>query len=128
MVATAAHLTDHVLPRLSVRQWVLALPKRLRYFLQRDANLQGAALRLFLRAVDQCLRAHSPGATPLELHDRLAALLLPPRIHRHRYFGVLAPHSPLRAAAPSSDNYVTHQSRLETSPKFRDHFSTGTAR
>ena len=22
----------------------------------------------------------------------------PPRIHRHRYFGVLAPHSPLRAA------------------------------
>ena len=23
----------------------------------------------------------------------------PPRTHRHRYFGVLAPHSPLRAAA-----------------------------
>ena len=34
--------------------------------------------------------------------DRLrkegAALVPPPRTHRHRYFGVLAPNSPLRAA------------------------------
>jgi hypothetical protein len=36
----------------------------LRYFLHRDADLQGAALRLFLRAVEQCLRAHSPGSGP----------------------------------------------------------------
>jgi len=36
--------------------------------------------------------------TPLELLDRLAALVPPPRIHRHRYLGVLAPNSPLRAA------------------------------
>ena len=64
MVATAAHLADHVLPPLPVRQWVLAVPKRLRYFLQRDAALQGAALRLFLRVVEQCLRAHSPGSGP----------------------------------------------------------------
>ena len=35
--------------------------------------------------------------TPLELFDRLAALIPPPRIHRHRYHGVLAPNSPLRA-------------------------------
>ena len=35
--------------------------------------------------------------TPLELIDRIAALLPPPRTHRHRYFGVLAPNSPLRA-------------------------------
>jgi hypothetical protein len=62
MVATAAHLSDHVLPDLPLRQWVLAVPKRLRYFLERDADLQGAALRLFLRAVEQCLRAHSPGS------------------------------------------------------------------
>lgn len=64
MVATAAHLTDHVLPPLPVRQWVLAVPKRLRYFLHRDADLQGAALRVFLRAVEQRLRAHSPGSGP----------------------------------------------------------------
>ncbi len=36
--------------------------------------------------------------TPLQLLDRLAALVPPPRVHRHRYFGVLAPNSPLRAA------------------------------
>ena len=62
MVAMAAHLTDHLLPDLPVRQWVLAVPKWLRYFLHRDAGLQGAALRLFLRVVEQCLRAHSPGS------------------------------------------------------------------
>jgi hypothetical protein len=64
MVATAAHLTDHLLPPLPVRQWVLAVPKRLRYFLHRDADLQGAVLRLLLRVVEQCLRAHSPGSGP----------------------------------------------------------------
>ena len=36
--------------------------------------------------------------TPLELIDRLAALIPPPRRHRHRYFGVLAPNAPLRSA------------------------------
>ena len=35
--------------------------------------------------------------TPLALIDRIAALVPPPRTHRHRYFGVLAPNSPLRA-------------------------------
>ncbi len=30
---------------------------------------------------------------------RIAALVPPPRTHRHRYFGVLAPNSPLRSAA-----------------------------
>ena len=36
MVETAAYLTDHGFPRLPVRQWVLSVPKRLRYFMQRD--------------------------------------------------------------------------------------------
>lgn len=36
--------------------------------------------------------------TPLELIARIAALVPPPRTHRHRYFGVLAPNSPLRAS------------------------------
>ena len=37
--------------------------------------------------------------TPLEFIDHLAALIPPPRLHRHRYHGVLAPHAPLRLAA-----------------------------
>ena len=36
MADTAAHLTEHVFPSLPVRQWVLSVPKRLRYFMQRD--------------------------------------------------------------------------------------------
>ena len=43
-------------------------------------------------------RADELTLTPLELIDRIAALVPPPRTHRHRYFGALAPNSPLRAA------------------------------
>ena len=34
----------------------------------------------------------------MELIDKLAAPVPPPRIHRHRYYGVLAPNSPFRAS------------------------------
>ena len=36
--------------------------------------------------------------TPLELITKIAALVPPPRAHRHRYYGVLAPNARLRAA------------------------------
>ena len=36
--------------------------------------------------------------TPLELINKIAALIPPPRTHRHRYYGVLAPNSPMRGA------------------------------
>jgi hypothetical protein len=88
MVATAAHLTDHVLPDLPVRQWVLSVPKRLRYFLQRDADLHGTALHLFLRVVEQSLRAHSPGSGSaarlgaVAFNHRFGSALNPP-LHFH---------------------------------------------
>jgi hypothetical protein len=34
--------------------------------------------------------------SPPELLERLAKLIPPPRVHRHRYHGVLAPHARLR--------------------------------
>jgi hypothetical protein len=37
---------------------------------------------------------------PLDLMARLAALVLPPRMHLTGYHGVFAPHSTLRAAFP----------------------------
>jgi len=76
MAETAAHLTDHVFPRLPVRQWVLSVPKRLRYFLQRDTALQGAVLRIFLSGVERCLREHSPDC---ETTARIGAIAF---IHR----------------------------------------------
>ena len=50
------------------------------------------------RADQRGARADGLTLTPLELIGRIAALVPPPRTHRHRYFGVLVPNSPLRAA------------------------------
>lgn len=35
---------------------------------------------------------------PLELLDRLSYLITPPRVHKHRYYGVLSPNAKLRRA------------------------------
>ncbi len=87
-----------------------ALERLLRYcahppFAVERLRKQGAAL------VYRCAKQHSEpvgdkrgvkvdelALTPLELIDRIAARVPPPRAQRHRYFGVLAPNSPLRAA------------------------------
>ncbi len=71
MAEAAAHLTDHVFPHLPVHQWVLSVPKRVRYYLQRDKGALNAALRIFLRVVQQSLQTHCPGAAkadPASLH------------------------------------------------------------
>ena len=62
MVETASHLTDHVFARLPVRQWVLTVPKRLRYFMQRDAAVLNMVLRIFVRVIAQSLSANCPRA------------------------------------------------------------------
>ena len=49
---------------------------------------------------DLCAQSDSqgwPGHRLLELINRIAQLVPPPRTHRHRYYGVLAPNLPLRA-------------------------------
>jgi hypothetical protein len=47
--------------------------------------------------------------TPRELLERLAALIPPPRQHRHRYHGVLAPHSPWREQVTASAANASEQ-------------------
>ncbi len=79
MVETAAHLTDHVFPRLPVRQWVLSVPKRLRYFLQRDGAVLNMVLRIFLRVIAQSLSANCPSAASVDkaaLHIGAVAFIL----------------------------------------------------
>ena len=88
MAEAAAHLTDHVFPRLPVRQWVLSVPKRLRYYLQRDKGALNAALRIFLRVVQQSLQTHCPGAAqcdPASLHLGAVAFI-------HRFGSSLNTH------------------------------------
>ena len=52
-------------------------------------------------------RPNAPGAIaldPLEFIDRLVVLIAPPRIHRHRYHGVIAPNARLRSAVTACAN------------------------
>ena len=51
--------------------------------------------------------------TPLEFLERLALLIHPPRIHRHRYHGVLAPNAKLRYQVVALGH---EQGRVEESP------------
>jgi hypothetical protein len=51
MAERAAHLIDHVLPAVPIRQWVLSLPHRLRYLLAWDHGLCRAVLAIYARAL-----------------------------------------------------------------------------
>ena len=46
-----------------MRQWVLSVPKRLRYFLEREPVAASAVLHILLRVVAAQLRRSSPGAS-----------------------------------------------------------------
>ncbi len=48
MAQTAAHLVDHVIPPVPVRQWVISLPKRLRGVLGDRPKAVAAVTRIFL--------------------------------------------------------------------------------
>lgn len=56
MAEAAAHLVDHVLPAVPMRQWVLSLPFPLRYRLAYDCSLVTPLLAAFLRAVFASLK------------------------------------------------------------------------
>ncbi len=51
MSDTAAHLVDNVFPHVPVRQWVLSLPREIRYRLAYDKKLISEVLAVFLRVV-----------------------------------------------------------------------------
>jgi hypothetical protein len=87
MVETAAHLTDHVFPRLPVPQWV-------RYFLQRDGAVLNMVLRIFLRGTAQSLQAHSPGALSVDK----AALQIDAIAFIHRFGSSLNRHEHFKVA------------------------------
>ena len=56
MSDTAAHLVDHVLPQVPIRQWVLTVPHAMRFKLAFDPALTGRVLGHFVRAVSSWLR------------------------------------------------------------------------
>ena len=60
MAQTAAHLVDHVIPPVPVRQWVISVPKRLRGVLGDRPKAVAAVTRIFLDEIEMLL-----------CHDRL---------------------------------------------------------
>ena len=48
MAQTAAHLVDHVIPQVPVRQWVLSLPIPLRLLLAAQTKLVAPVLQVVL--------------------------------------------------------------------------------
>jgi hypothetical protein len=56
MADFAAHLRDHVMPHVPVRQWVLTVPFGLRFGMAFDPALVGVVLRTFVGVVSRWLR------------------------------------------------------------------------
>ena len=55
MAQTAAHLVDHAIPHVPVRQWVLSLPIPLRLLLAAQPKLVTPVLQVVHRAITRFL-------------------------------------------------------------------------
>ena len=55
MAQTAAHLVDHVIPHVPVRQWVLSLPIPLRLLLEAQPKLLTPVLQVLHRVITRFL-------------------------------------------------------------------------
>ncbi len=66
MVETAAHLIDHILPRVPMRQWVLSFPWPLRLLFTARPQVLTQVLNVVTRALStagrKTMTLHSPGA------------------------------------------------------------------
>jgi Zn-finger nucleic acid-binding protein len=71
-VVESSHALDALLPDAAYRQWVLVLPKRLRYFVHRDPRLAGEIASIFARTLTAYCRRKSGaprGAAPVQFHS-----------------------------------------------------------
>lgn len=76
MVETAAHMVEHVFPAVAVRQWVVVIPKRLRYFMNHDAGCLSQVARI---AMSEVQRATAGASTSTAVAARSGGVLF---VHR----------------------------------------------
>ncbi len=77
MPQTAAHLVDHVIPPVPVRQWVISVPKQSRGMLADRPAAVAALTKIFLDEIERLLCAAAGGsrdaATPASARPRLGS-------------------------------------------------------
>ena len=56
MAQTAMHLVEEVFPLLPVRQYVLSLPKMIRFYVARNNELLGKVLKIFTQEIERELK------------------------------------------------------------------------
>ena len=118
MAQTAAHLVDHVIPPVPVRQWVISVPKRLRGFLADRPAAVAALTRIFIEEIERLLGAAagvtSDASAPAAARPRLGAVSF-----LHRFGSALNHHVHLHVCAtegvfvPPADG-----ARCDTPPAF----------
>ena len=118
MAQTAAHLVDHVIPPVPVRQWVISVPKRLRGFLADRPAAVAALTRIFIEEIERLLGAAagvtSDASGPAAARPRLGAVSF-----LHRFGSALNHHVHLHVCAtegvfvPPADG-----ARCDTPPAF----------
>lgn len=108
-------------PHLPVRQWVLPVPKRLRYFLQRDGAALNIALRILLWVIQHSLCEHclKCGAGRQGMHANRCRRVHPP-LRLQSEYGCSLPRLRGRwvfEAVPGDDKSGDHDADAETAPK-----------
>jgi len=96
MAQTAAHLADHVIPPVPVRQWVISVPKRLRGMLADRPRAVAALSKIFLDEIERLLCAAvgvtRGAATPASARPRLGGISF-----LHRFGSAINHHVHLHA-------------------------------
>lgn len=97
MVEIAMHLVDDVLPEAPLRQIVVAFPKWLRYYLNRDTDLFNRVIRICQSEIERALQKHSVDAPEgsrcggiVFIHRFGSSLNLHPHCHFVLIDGVIA--------------------------------------
>jgi hypothetical protein len=96
MAQNAAHLADHVIPPVPVRQWVISVPKRLRGFRADRPRAIAVLTKIFLTEIERTLITVSgvtaAADTPSASHSRLGGISF-----LHRFGSALNHHVRLHA-------------------------------
>ena len=96
MTQTAAHLADHVIPPVPVRQWVISVPKRLRGMLADRPTAVAALTKIFLDEIERLMLAASGGIFDADM-PRAARPRLGGISFLHRFGSALNRHVHLHA-------------------------------